>query len=261
MTNKIWPDPYVTSSLQAVRDASPLTFGLTNYIAAPLSANFLLAVGASPAIGGMPGAAEHFAGIANGVWINLASLISDDPDILIGVARAASQKGTPWVLDPVTVGAGAEVNDRIAAQLVEWRPGVVRGNASEVIALAGGEGGTKGVDSTASPEEAIPFAKTLARRTGGIVAVSGPTDYITDGETVVTVSGGHVNLTKVTGAGCSLGALVAAFAAVVPDRLQAAVSAHAVLAVAAERAAAVAPGTGSFAVALLDQLSLLDAAA
>jgi len=261
MTSQIWPAPAIASNLRAVREASPLVFGLTNYIAAPLSANVLLAVGASPAIGGIPSAAEHFASIAQGVWINLASLVADEPPILLAVARAAAAQGTPWVLDPVTVGAGAIENDRLAEELVQLRPGVVRGNASEVIALAGGESGTKGVDSTASPEQAIPFAQALAKRTGGIVAVSGATDYITDGETIVAVPGGHINLTRVTGTGCSLGGLVAAFAGVVPDRLQATVSAHAVLAVAAERAGAVAPGTGSFATALLDQLSLLDLAA
>ncbi len=260
MTTRIWPDSTVVDGLRAVRAGRPLVYGLTNYIAAPLSANVLLAVGASPAIGGLPSAAEHFATIAGGVWINLAALISDDSALLLKVARAASAAGRPWVLDPVTVGAGAAENDRLAAELVALKPAVVRGNASEVIALAGGESGTKGVDATASSEEAIPFAQALARRTGGIVAVSGPTDYVTDGERIVAVTGGHVNLTKVTGTGCSLGGLVAAFAAVVPDHLDAAVAAHAVLATAAERAARSAFGTGSFAVGLLDELSLLEAA-
>lgn len=260
MTNRIWPDPSIVGGLAAVRSGRPLVYGLTNYIAAQLSANVLLAVGASPAIGGMPAASEHFAAIAGGVWINLAALVTDEPDILIKVAKSANAAGTPWVLDPVTVGAGATENDRVAAELVALRPTAVRGNASEVIALAGGTGGTQGVDSTATSEEAIPFAKSLAKKTGGVVAVSGPIDYVTDGERVVAVPGGHPNLTRVTGTGCSLGGLVAAFAAVIPDKLDAAVAAHAVLATAAERAARTAPGTGSFAVALLDELSLLEAA-
>lgn len=257
VSRKRWPDPYVIEALDAVRAAKPLTYGLTNYIAAPLSANTLLAVGASPAIGGIPLGAAHFATIAGGVWINLAALISDAPQLLVDTAEAARAAGTPWVLDPVTVGAGIASTDALAATLVDRQPAVVRGNASEVVALAGGDGATKGVDSTISSEAAVPYAKSLALRTGGVVAVSGPTDYLTDGFEVVQVPGGHPNLTLVTGAGCSLGGLVAAFAAVVPDRLQAATAAHAVLAVAAERAAAVTRGTGSFAVALVDELSLL----
>ncbi|MGC0366369.1 hydroxyethylthiazole kinase [Rhodococcus sp. 27YEA15] len=256
-TSSRWPDPYVTEALARVREDKPLTFGLTNYIAAPLSANTLLAVGASPAIGGIPDGAAHFATIAGGVWINLAALISDSPQLLLDTAAAADAAGTPWVLDPVTVGAGITSTDQLAAKLVDLRPAVVRGNASEVVALAGGDGGTKGVDSTISSEAAVPYAKSLATRTGGVVAVSGPTDYLTDGKTVIAVPGGHRHLTLVTGAGCSLGGLVAAFAAVNPDRLQAATAAHATLAVAAERAAATTRGTGSFAVALVDELSVL----
>lgn len=255
-----WPDPRVVEALERVRAGKPLTYGLTNYIAAPLSANMLLAVGASPAIGGIPLGAAHFATIAGGAWINLAALISDTPELLLETARAANAASTPWVLDPVTVGAGIEATDALAAQLIDLGPAVVRGNASEVVALAGGDGATKGVDSTVSSEAAIPFAKSLAQRTGGVVAVSGPTDYLTDGMELVAVPGGHPYLTQVTGAGCSLGGLVAAFAAVVPDRLQAATAAHAVLATAAERAASRTRGTGSFAVALVDELSLLGVA-
>lgn len=256
--NKTWPDPYIADSLARVRANSPLTYGLTNYIAAPLNANVLLAAGASPAIGGaLLSSAQHFASIANGLWINLAALTSDSPEVILAAARSAHDAGTPWVFDPVTVGAGAVENDRLAAQLLDLKPTVIRGNASEIIALAGGESTSKGVDSTSSAEAALPFAKKLAAQTGGVVSVSGPVDYVTDGAETIAVPGGHVNLTLVTGTGCSLGALVAAFVAVVDQPLQATVSAHAVLAVAAERAAARTRGTGAFAVALLDELSLL----
>jgi hydroxyethylthiazole kinase len=254
---KQWPDPYVTEALAAVRHGAPLTFGLTNYIAAPLSANALLAVGASPAIGGNPEGATHFAAVAGAVWINLASLITDASGLLLDTAAAARSAGTPWVLDPVTVGAGIDSTDTLAQELLDLGPAVIRGNASEVIALAGGKGGTRGVDSTASTEDAVPHAMALAARTGGAVAVSGAIDYVTDGTDVVAVPGGHPHLARVTGAGCSLGGLVAAFTAVVPDLLRAAVAAHAAVAVAAERAAATTRGTGSFAVALVDELSLL----
>jgi len=252
-----WPNPSVVTSLNAVRDAGPFVFGLTNYIAAPLSANILLAVGAAPAIGGRPAAAQHFAAIAGGAWINLAALVTDTPETLLAVADAASASGKPWVLDPVTVGAGVTENDALAQALLARRPAIIRGNASEIIALAGGEGGTRGVETTATAEAAIDFGRALAQRLGTVVAISGPTDYVTDGTAVVAIPGGHVNLTRVTGAGCSLGGLVAAFAAAVPDRLQAAVAAHAVYAAAAERAGARTRGTAAFAAAFVDELSYL----
>ncbi|GAB6903281.1 hydroxyethylthiazole kinase [Kineosporia succinea] len=253
-----WPDPYVTQALEAVTGASPLVFGLTNYITAGLNANMVLAVGASPAIGGNPAAVKPLATAAGGVWINLAAMVTDSPELLREAARAAHEAGTRWVLDPVTVGAGIPVSDDLAADLLrDTPPTAIRGNASEIIALAGGLASSKGVDSTATSEEAVPLAKVLARRTGAVVAVSGPTDYVTDGTEVVAVPGGHRWLTRVTGAGCSLGALVAAFLAPGTDPLRATVAAHAVLAEAAGRAAETARGTGTFAASVLDELSLL----
>ena len=108
-----------------------------------------------------------------------------------------------------------------------------------------------------SPEAAVAVAKDLANQQKSVIAVSGPTDHITDGNQVVRLSNGHPWLTQVTGAGCALGALMAAFAAVVPDALVAAAAATATLTVAADSAAKETRGPGSFAVALLDELSLL----
>ncbi|GAB3278010.1 hydroxyethylthiazole kinase [Kineosporia babensis] len=253
-----WPEPYVVDALRAVGEASPLVFGLTNYITAGLNANMVLAVGGSPAIGGNPAAVEPLATAASGVWINLAAMVTDSPELLLRTARTAHAAGTRWVLDPVTVGGGIQVSDDLAAQLLaESPPTAIRGNASEVIALAGGGATSKGVDATATPEAAVPYAEKLAQRTGSVVAISGPTDYVTDGREVISVPGGHPWLTKVTGAGCSLGALVAACLAPGTDPLRATVAAHAVLAVAAERAAEQARGTGTFAAFVLDELTIL----
>ena len=118
----------------------------------------------------------------------------------------------------------------------------MRGNASEVMALAGTGSGGRGVDSTATADDALEAAVALAARTGGVVAVSGPVDVVTDGARVVRVGGGHPLLTRTTGAGCALGALAAAYVAATGDRLAGAVAAHAHVALAAEAAAAVCAG-------------------
>jgi hydroxyethylthiazole kinase len=106
----------------------------------------------------------------------------------------------------------------------------------------------------------VDVARVLAKQQQSVIAVSGPTDHITDGERLVRLSNGHPWLTSITGGGCALGALMAAFAAVVPDALLAAAAATATLTVASESAAQQARGPGSFAVALLDELSLLQPA-
>jgi hydroxyethylthiazole kinase len=146
------------------------------------------------------------------------------------------------------------LRDRVAAELLQWRPAIIRGNASEIMALAGAASGGKGPDSTAGSDQAIAAAQELARRTGAVVAVSGVLDYVTDGAQTLAVSGGHVLMTKVTGVGCALGATMAAFAAVLPDRLRAAVSASAVYGAAGTHAARQAHRPGSFAPAFLDAL-------
>jgi len=257
MRNITWADRDVRACLAAVKRGKPFVYGLTNYVAANLSANVLLAVGAGPAIGAAPGWPSAFAAGAGAMWINAAALMSSGPETLIEAARSADAAGTPWVLDPVAMGAGSAAYDGIIRQLLAFHPTVIRGNASELIALAGGAGGGKGVETTAGSDEAIAFITDFAKATGSIIAVSGAVDYVTDGTDILAVPGGDVRLTQVTGAGCSLGALIAALLAANETKLIATCAAHAIYAVAAERAAG-ARGTGAFAAALVDELSLLD---
>ncbi len=255
-----WNDQEVKKSLAALKSAAPFVYGLTNYIAANLSANILLAVGAGPAIGAAEDWPEAFPAAAGGVWINTAAVMSSDPASLNRTAKSAHAAGTPWVLDPVAVGAGAPIYDLTVRGLLSFRPTVIRGNASELIALSGAGAGGKGVETTARSDDAVEAIRALARQSGAIVAVSGPTDYVTDGERVFAVPGGDRRLTQVTGAGCSLGALIAAFLAPRGDALLATAAAHAVYAEAAGRAGARTRGTASFATAFVDELSLLDPA-
>jgi hydroxyethylthiazole kinase len=252
-----WSDPQVRAELKTLKSKGAFVYGLTNYIAANLSANVLLAVGAGPAIGTAMDWPTVFGRGANAMWINTAALMSSGPDALLTAARSAHEGNVPWALDPVAMGAGAPEYDAVIAQLLQFKPTAIRGNASELIALSGGGAGGKGVETTSSSSDALAFITELATRTGAIVAVSGPTDYITDGKQVYAVSGGDKQLTQVTGAGCSLGAFVAALLAHTQSPIMATVAAHAAYAVAAERAAARTRGTGSFAVALVDELSLL----
>ena len=132
---------------------------------------------------------------------------------------------------------------------------MIRGNASEILGLVGESGG-RGADAGDSVDAARDAAIELATRYGCVVAVSGPIDLVTDGRRSVTVVNGHPWMTRVTGVGCALGALMAAFAATT-DGLRAAVAATALLTVAAEQAAATTSGPGTFAPALLDQLALI----
>lgn len=248
--------------LGVLREAPPLTHCITNAVVTGFTANVLLALGAAPAMVDIVDEAGMFAGIASGVLINLGTPTSEQRAAAVEAVAGAAASGTPWVLDPVAIGA-LPVRTALAHQLVGHRPTAIRGNASEILALAGLSVGGRGVDATDSTDSAADAALSLARSTGGVVAVSGPVDLITDGERVLRVSNGHELLTRVTGGGCALGAVMAAFLgaarATTHDALSAVASASLVYTIAAERAAAVSAGPGSFAVALLDALAAVGA--
>lgn len=240
----------------ALTDGAPLVHCLTNTVVQTITANALLAVGAAPAMVDAPEEAGEFAAVASAVLVNVGTLTARTAEAMRLAVAAAAGAGTPWVLDPVAVG-GLAFRTGVATELLALRPTVVRGNASEVLALAGAGAGGRGVDSTAAADDARDVAVDLARRTGGVVAVSGEVDVVTDGTTTVRVGGGHVLLTRTTGAGCALGALTAAYVAATGDALTGTVAAHAHVALAAERAAATAAGPGSFAIGWLDALAAL----
>jgi len=241
----------------ALHDSAPLVHCLTNTVVQAITANALLAIGAAPAMVDEPAEAGEFAAVASAVLVNVGTVHQRTAEAMRLAARAATEAGTPWVLDPVAVG-GLTFRTELAADLVGLRPTVVRGNASEVLALAGAGRGGRGVESTDSPEAALEAAQELARRTRGIVAVSGPVDVVTDGDQVVRVGGGSPLLTRTTGAGCALGGIVAAYVATAGDLLVGTVAAHAHVALAAEAAAALAAGPGTFAALWLDALDAVD---
>ena len=252
----------VSTLLSRVRSEPPLIQCLTNAVVTNFTANVLLALGAAPAMTDIPGEAGPFAEIASGVLINLGTPHADQRTAMLEAAEAANRAGTPWVLDPVAVGS-LPVRTALAAELLALRPTAIRANASEVLALAGLGAGGRGVDATDNPEAALPAAELLAAKYGSVVAVSGPTDLITDGTDTVRISNGDVLLTKLTGGGCALGAVTAAFLAVADDgaRPAAVAAATAAYTIAAEQAARAADGPGSFAAAFLDALWKLEATA
>ncbi|MBD7996189.1 hydroxyethylthiazole kinase [Arthrobacter sp. Sa2CUA1] len=259
----------VSTLLSGLRSEPPLVQCLTNTVVTNFTANVLLALGAAPAMTDIPGEAGPFARLASGVLINLGTPHAEQRTAMLEAANAANDAGTPWVLDPVAVGS-LPVRTALAAELLELRPTAIRANASEVMALAGLGAGGRGVDATDTAEDALPAAALLAQKYGSIVAVSGPTDVITDGVSTVRISNGDALLTRVTGGGCALGAVTAAFLAVadgavaddgadIRGRLAAVAAATAVYTLAAELAARQAAGPGSFVPAFLDALANLAA--
>ena len=248
----------LAGALARVRSSAPLVHNITNYVVMNNTANALLAAGASPAMVHAVEEVEEFVALAGALVVNIGTLSGRWVEAMHRAAARARARGTPWVLDPVGAGATRYRTDT-CADLLAYRPTVVRGNASEILAVAGvGGAAGKGVDSAHEADDALAPARRLATRTGGVVAVTGATDYVTDGARTVAIANGHPLMARVTGLGCTASALVGAFVAVTDDALEATVAALAVLGVAGELAAARAQGPGTLQLHLLDVLHSMD---
>lgn len=240
-----------------VRAANPLVQCITNDVVQEITANVLLAAGASPAMVVSEVEAPVFAGIASALLINVGTLGAAQKRTIPLAVRAANESGKPWVLDPVAFGVGLDRDKFIRETLLPLSPAVIRGNASEILALAGAGSGGKGVDSTASSDDAMESAALLAQRQKAIVCVTGQTDYITDGTQTFAVSGGTPRTTLVVGTGCSLSALTAAFVAGAKNRLSGVAAACLLSKKAAEYAAPRSEGPGTFKDVYIDGLYLV----
>jgi hydroxyethylthiazole kinase len=246
--------------LAEMRQASPLVQCITNYVAMNIAANVLLAAGASPAMVHAEREAGEFAAIAGALTVNIGTLSPDWVAGMLAAVEAAARAGKPWVLDPVAHFATAYRRDTASA-LVGLKPTIIRGNASEIIALAGGASAGQGVDSGDTVASAEASALVLARKTGATVAVTGAVDFVTDGKQAIRIEGGSPLMPRITALGCSLTCLVGAFAAIRPaDPFAATVAALSVFAVAGERAGRASEGPGSFGWRFLDALAALDPA-
>jgi hydroxyethylthiazole kinase len=241
------------AALAAMRQAAPLVHCITNYVAMNISANVVLAAGASPAMIHTPEESGEFAAIAGALTVNIGTLSPHWVEGMIAAAKGASGAGKPWVLDPVAHFA-SQYRAGVARNLVTLRPTVIRGNASEIIALSGGDASGQGADAGDPVEAAEGAARKLASETGAIVAVTGVFDFVTDGARAVRVGGGHEVMPLITALGCSLTCLVGAFAAAVDDPFDATVGALSLFGLVGLRAGAGTPGPGTFAVRFLDEL-------
>lgn len=244
--------------LDQLRRQSPLVQCITNYVAMNYAANVLLAAGASPAMVHAPEEAGEFAHLAGAVTINVGTLSSPWLEGMRAAATVAHESGKPWVLDPVAHFATA-FRRKAVEELLALKPTVIRGNASEIMALAGDASSGRGVDSGDSVERAEASAMALAQRTHAVIAVTGVVDFVTDGHDAVRIAGGSALMPKVTAMGCALTGLVGAFLALAPTSpLAATASALACFGVAGMQAEQQASGPGSFAWHFIDALAALD---
>jgi hydroxyethylthiazole kinase len=241
-------------AVTAMRRRRPLVHNITNYVAMDFSANALLAAGASPVMAHAAEEVQEMVALAGALVLNIGTLSTPWIESMFLAGAEARTRGIPVVLDPVGAGA-TKIRTETALRLLEKvKPAIVRANASELLALARAGGETRGVDATQAVEQTHDFARELARRTGSVMAVTGPEDFVTDGTRSARVANGHALMARLTGTGCVASALTGAFAAVETDAWVAATAALVFYGLAGELAAEGHPGPGEFRVRLLDAL-------
>ncbi|MDO4531562.1 MAG: hydroxyethylthiazole kinase [Bacillota bacterium] len=230
--------------MENVREKCPLIHNITNYVTVNDCANVLLACGASPIMADDAAEAAEIAALCGGLNINIGTLNQRTIPAMFLAGEQANALGHPVVLDPVGAGASA-LRTKTALELMERiRFTVIRGNISEIKALALGSGGARGVDADVSDavtkenlSQAVAFAREFAQKTGAVIAITGAIDIVADGEKAYCIYNGHPMMSSITGTGCQLSALTAAYVTANPDTpLEAAAAAVCLMGAAGERA-------------------------
>lgn len=238
--------------LQKVRDNAPLVHNITNFVVMNNTANALLSIGASPVMAHAVDEVAEMTSLASALVINIGTLSKEWITAMAMAMTAARKNQIPIIFDPVGAGA-TKFRTRTCLDLLDQTaPTVIRGNASEIMALAGDCSKAKGVDSLAVSSDAEHAALALAKKYECVVCVSGAVDLITDGKYTTRVFNGHPLMPKVTGLGCTATALIGAFSAINTDTLEATVHAMTIMGICGELAAAQAVGPGTLQVHLID---------
>jgi hydroxyethylthiazole kinase len=246
------------NSIQSIRQKAPVVHNITNFVVMNNTANALLALGASPVMAHAEEEMVDMVSIASALVLNIGTLSPAWIRSMHVAAVHARKRDIPIVLDPVGAGATPYRTSTAREFLEVARPTIVRGNASEIIAIGGvetsGAGLTKGVDSNDSTATAVASALHLHKVYGVTVCISGETDYVVGERYVIRIHNGHAMMPKVTGLGCTASALCGAFATVQPDASLAAAQAMVVMGIAGELAAIQAKGPGTLQLHFIDAL-------
>jgi hydroxyethylthiazole kinase len=243
-------------SLRRVRERKPLVHNITNFVVMNYTANALLACGASPVMAHAAEEVEEMVSLAGALVLNIGTLSPPWVQAMLKAGKRANALHVPVILDPVGAGATRLRTDSARRLIEALSIQVIRGNASEIISLAGEKSGsrTKGVDSVHTVDQVTENAAALARELRTTLAITGAVDLITDGERVFRVMNGHAMMGHVTGTGCTATVIIGAFLAVNPDPLEAATTGLSYFGLAGEKAAARSLSPGTFQIAILDAL-------
>lgn len=203
--------------LDNLREKSPLIHNITNYVTVNDCANILIACGASPIMADDIHEVCEITSICDGLNINIGTLNSNTVSSMLAAGKTANKLGHPVLLDPVGAGA-SKFRTGTAKQLIsEIKFNVIRGNISEIKTIAQGTGNTSGVDANETDfvtdstlNDTVEFAKKFSAQTGSIIVITGAIDIVADSAKAYVIRNGNAMMSKITGTGCMLSAMMTA---------------------------------------------------
>lgn len=243
-----------SAMLQDVRSKRPLVHHITNYVTANDCANITMCIGAAPVMAHSREEVAEMVAMAGALVLNIGTLDRQQVEAMLLAGTKANDLDVPVILDPVGAGATRLRTETAHRLIQDLHIAVLKGNAGEIATIAGAGGKVRGVESAGAGGDPAGIARKLASRLGIVVAVSGPTDIVTDGERVLLVDNGHPMMGTISGTGCMAASVAGAFAAVSRDHVASTAAALAAFGVAGQRAAARAEGRPfTFKTALFDE--------
>ena len=259
----------LSTAFDNVRAKTPLVHNITNYVTVHDVANIILACGGSPIMTDEPDDVEDITSICGGLNINIGTLNKRSIEAMFVAGRKAASLGHPMLLDPVGAGASRLRTETAQRLLFEFRFAAIRGNVSEILALAAGGTSTRGVDAAvadavtdANLSVKAAFAKSFAAETGAVIAITGAIVLVADATRCFAVRNGTPRMGTITGSGCQLSGMTTAFLVANPEQpLEATLAAVCAMGLAGEIAESrMAPGDGNstYGDRIIDAISNMD---
>ncbi len=241
--------------LAAIRSSRPMIHHITNTVVMNFTANVTLCLGAAPVMAPCIDESPEMVRFAGSLLLNIGTLDPGLIESMLAAGKVANECGIPIIFDPVGAGATVLRTDSAKTIIGKLDITIIRGNAGEILALSGTEGKVRGVDSMESVEDHIDLISSFAVESGSVIAVTGISDIVTDGNRTARIENGHSMMGRVTGTGCCASTSVACFAAAMEDPFHAALSGLVALGIAGENAAEACAGPGTFVPCFLDALT------
>ncbi|QNO13876.1 hydroxyethylthiazole kinase [Alkalicella caledoniensis] len=259
MSNSIQFNTFNTL-LQKVKEKKPLVHHLTNYVTVNDCANIVLALGASPIMADYIGEINDILPRADALVVNLGTINEQKAETILKACEIANANNIPVVLDPVGIGVSSFRLGILRKIIGEYKLAVIKGNASEISIIAGLSGESKGVDVGLGDMITPLSLRELSMKLDTVIALTGPTDYITFGEKTITITNGSKYLAQLTGTGCMIGSMIGTFATVTSKYIEAAALGVLIMGVAGDICHDIAQedGMGSFKVKIFDVVSKID---